>query len=257
MPKIITLDTAFSDATLPKLQWLDNFESQIRALPGLRAWWDASNPSYYTAAAGKLSKLTDRSGNGFDLVQNTGANQPTLSANFWGSVNGLSRDAASFDGVTDLFMQTASATLFDTTGAWTLVEYFQSNSASANVAFSPNSNNQFAAYINSATQFSGFAGNVSVAVSPVNVRAAVIATMNYPGAGNVAEYLEFNGTSATGSQPLNNYELPAAGLLGSYQAGHGLKFSGSIGEVLLFKSDLTQVAGALATIRAYLAFKYR
>ena len=38
MARIIQLDTAFTDTTLPTLQWLANYEAQVLAIPGLAGW---------------------------------------------------------------------------------------------------------------------------------------------------------------------------------------------------------------------------
>lgn len=61
----------------------------------LVAWYDASDPSYFTIETG-VAEWRDRSGNGLHLVQGVTANQPLRNLN----VNGLT--AVQFDGVNDV-----------------------------------------------------------------------------------------------------------------------------------------------------------
>lgn len=52
---------------------------------GLLAWWDASDESTVTLNAGNVSRLADKSGNGWHLAQATAANQPAYARN---AING-------------------------------------------------------------------------------------------------------------------------------------------------------------------------
>lgn len=50
------------------------------SVPGLTAWYDGSDAATITQAAGLISQVADKSGNGLNLTQATGALQPTVSA---------------------------------------------------------------------------------------------------------------------------------------------------------------------------------
>ena len=68
----------------PKWFWNPSF------LPGLAAWYDASDAASITATAGKVSQWADKSGNGRHLAQATGANQPSTGVDTMGGRNALS-----------------------------------------------------------------------------------------------------------------------------------------------------------------------
>jgi hypothetical protein len=58
-------------------------------LPGLVAWYDASDTSSITEAGGLVSQWDDKSGNGFHIVQATGSQQPTTGSHTMNSLNTL------------------------------------------------------------------------------------------------------------------------------------------------------------------------
>lgn len=255
MTKLFTLDGAVTDATLPKFTSLESVEASIRALPGLRAWWDPTTPAYYAASGGKVSALLDRSGNGFDALQATGVNQPNLIANGWGTLNGVVRDALGFDG-TDLFLKTAG-NVYDGTGLWTLVSFFTSNILTANVPQSANTGT-LAAYPSNAILTSANQNLISTSSSN-HARELTFLSINYPGSGNTTQYLESsNGPSPTTNSVASVAMIPnGPAVIGAFGNGRTTKFNGQIGEQIVLKADLNSVAGAWATLRAYFAFKYR
>jgi len=65
-------------------------------------WYDASDSSTITETSNRVSQLDDKSGNGYHLVQATGADQPLTNSVTLNSLNGLF-----FDGTTE-FMDTNS-----------------------------------------------------------------------------------------------------------------------------------------------------
>ena len=67
-------------------------------------WFDSSDLSTITESGGAISQWNDKSGNGRNLTQGTGASQPSLTTNF----NGL--NTVTFDGSND-FMETVSVTI--------------------------------------------------------------------------------------------------------------------------------------------------
>jgi hypothetical protein len=60
----------------------------------LVAWWDISNASSVTSSGGFASAVTDLTGNGHDLTQSTGANQPAYSATGRNSLPALTCDGS-------------------------------------------------------------------------------------------------------------------------------------------------------------------
>lgn len=64
-------------------------------LADLYAWWDATDSSTLTIATG-VSEWADKSGNGFDLTQTTGARQPVTGTRTIGGLNALEFHANRF-----------------------------------------------------------------------------------------------------------------------------------------------------------------
>jgi len=76
----------------------------------LQLWLDAADTSTITESSGLVSQWDDKSGQGNDAVQGTGANQPTTNAN---TQNG--KNVIDFDGSTD-FMSIADSASISLTG---------------------------------------------------------------------------------------------------------------------------------------------
>lgn len=81
------------------LGYVRNFSP--RFLPGLAAWYDAGDVGTVLNTAGAVSQWSDKSGFGRNLLQATGASQPTYS---------IATRTLTFDG-TDDFLKTAAFTL--------------------------------------------------------------------------------------------------------------------------------------------------
>lgn len=64
------------------------------SIEGLTAWFDASDASTITETLGSISQINDKSGNGFNLTQPTGAQQPQIEVAPWSSLLNTMR----FDG---------------------------------------------------------------------------------------------------------------------------------------------------------------
>ena len=76
-------------------------------MPPKTIWLDASDASTFTFSSGSaVSKWTDKSGNGYEFVQSTSANQPSRS----GMLNGLS--TVVFDGSNDFLRSNLAASAF-------------------------------------------------------------------------------------------------------------------------------------------------
>lgn len=256
MPRLLSLDTSFADTTIPKLQWLDDYITRIKALT-VHAWWDMALPANYTAVSGKVSQVTDLSGNGRHLVQALDANRPPINTSYFGAINGVNRGAAVFDGTTDLYMKTAS-TPFDGTGVWTMVEYLKLESVLSDFSTPLSCDGSgFAAYFSAAGVAQSFNGSLSVAGDRRGAKVARITRISYPGSGNAALYDEVNGTSNTASVAVGTNVPAGQAQIGAFGGGRTLKFKGGLSEVIVFKSDLTLVPANMQLVRDYLAFKYR
>ena len=221
-----------------------------------------------TVASGTLnlyatcSQLTDRSGNGFHLVQGTLANRPAISANYFGSISGTNRDALAFDGSTDNTLAT-SGNVYDGTYLWTEFLILKGTGNGSPIA-APGSANapafgkQYAFYQNGASSWGGFGGGISLSTAAQNTLAVMIGTFNYPGSGNVTARIEVNGVSNTATFSLGSNDPGTnAAIMGAYQQNHDLKYKGYLAERIVFKADLSGNSSAMALLRAYAAQKYR
>lgn len=84
-----------------------------RAIPGLLAWFDASDSSSYTVATG-VSEWRDKSGNNRTFAQSTGNNQPTVTTS-------SGRTVFTFDGTNDSLTSQTSLSLSSTHSVFAVV----------------------------------------------------------------------------------------------------------------------------------------
>jgi len=77
------------------------------------AWWDASEASTITSSGGDVSQFDDKKGNGINLVQATGSNQPKTGTR---TINGL--NVLDFDGLFDNLKVTFGANLTQETNIY-------------------------------------------------------------------------------------------------------------------------------------------
>lgn len=258
MTMVFTTDQAATGGTLPTFETLEQYETLITAISGLRGWWDASNPVYRTDVSGKCSQVNDRSGNGFHRVQATAGNRPPVQTDYWGALNGVHRDALSFDGTTDITMA-PSGNVYDGTTVWSEFLVFRPTNNGITIPISTASSSQYAMVVNSSTQIALIAGGSALSAVPiggVQQKLVAIGTYNYPGSGTVALSLDVNGVSAA-STPALGTTAPgtSTSLWGSYQSGHTFKYAGYISEHITVKGVID--AGTIAMLKAYAAFKYR
>lgn len=91
-------------------------------LPGLVAWYDASDTATITASAGKVSQWADKSGHGFHLTQATSTNQPSTGTN---TQNG--RNVVTLDGVNDALHATTTTPIASNAVTLYVVAYVANN----------------------------------------------------------------------------------------------------------------------------------
>lgn len=82
------------------------------SLPGLVAWYDASNAGSITSSSGNVSQWNDLSGSGFHLVQGTGANQPDTGVNTLNGLNVIKFIRANSDRMTKSGISTTVTSVF-------------------------------------------------------------------------------------------------------------------------------------------------
>jgi hypothetical protein len=77
-------------------------------------WLDAADTATITASSGSVSQWNDKSGNGYNVSQSNGANQPTTGTR---TLNGL--NTLDFDGTTDILQRASTSIVNQTDGLWT------------------------------------------------------------------------------------------------------------------------------------------
>ena len=87
--EVAVFDGTLTDAEIAQMEAYLNDKWGIQPIPlqvGATAWFDASDPYTIIETSGAVSQWNDKSGNGYDLVQATAANQPTTGTR---TLNGL------------------------------------------------------------------------------------------------------------------------------------------------------------------------
>lgn len=94
MGQLVRLNTVFGNKKLPVIidRDISALEAEIRALPGLRAFWDMSDPAVRNVSVGRIVKITDKSALGNHLTA-TPEQAPLLDNSILGGVS-----SAYFDG---------------------------------------------------------------------------------------------------------------------------------------------------------------
>lgn len=245
----ISSTPASASSVMPKLTRLAAYEAEIEDM-GLHAWYSPWNAAYRTDVGGKVSQLTDRSGNSRHLLQATDANRPLVSADYFGAINGQSRDGVAFSGTADLFMETA-ANLFDGTGVWSYFVFAVASGTAEGCMISNTANERINQQNGTTWRYWSPGVSVSPGGSIVGVPTLFIVTRSYPGSGNMtinveANYLA-NGavvTAANSGTPAGNN--PAAGKLRYGLAAPGTqRFAGILAETGVLKGIFSEPQKAL------------
>jgi hypothetical protein len=216
-------------------------------------WLDASDTSTITESGGAVSQWNDKSGNGFNVVQATGANQPTTGTR---SINGL--NVLDFTG--DFLIRTTATQLVDSsTGHFTAFAVWQTDSIiitggviSQDVG-SGTRMPQMIRHENAVVQTVRIAGGVfvdaagtSITIGTTNVAAAQHRTANIEAWINGLTNGSTNTTGTNGAVATNVY-------VGS--ASNGLQLlDGVIGEILVFNRNFVQ--SEMLAVGSYLSYKW-
>jgi len=203
-------------------------------------WLDASDESTITESGGAVSTWSDKSGNGYDLVQATSADQPATGTR---TINGL--NVLDFDG-TNHFMTTSSE-----------VRLSQPNHVflamrTDNIA---NGKQVFDSYPGAAdaswfqifgSQYYAFAG--SGLVGGTTVTSPILAHITY---NSTSSSVRVDGVDIlTGSLGTRDLSLLTLGA----RKDEAIPFDGALGEIIVVNGTLT--AGQISATETYLADKW-
>jgi hypothetical protein len=241
-------------------------------------WLDAADTATITSSSGSVSQWDDKSGNGFNVVQATGLNQPTTGTRTLKGLNVIDFDGtndrltSAFD-ITQLTSAKALTVMvvasFDVTGSGrTLVTAGRAtNTWDLGSGFSLNQDASGAVVT--------FIGLGAGTVNPFDFRSLLIETANtspniyaFSASASPATYSTFvNG--ANGANSLNSGTMPVANFLSSGSGNHrvvvgartssnptpiGNFLDGYVGEILLFDRVLT--TSERSSLRDYLNAKW-
>jgi hypothetical protein len=218
-------------------------------LTGVAGWWDATRISGVADAA-LLAAWPDSSGNGYDLAQATGANQPTYySTTGAGLING--KAAVTFDGANTWMLTAALAE----PQPFTLAAVAQNTLTTVNLQ-KPLAGSTLSATVHlyanlSATTFIscwGYAGATVVAgnYTPRTGQAHLFVL----GANGATSYAYFDGAAATGAGGSN--AMSGAFYVGGI--GPSFSWQGMIGEVMVWPRLLS--AGQVTQLHGYCQDKW-
>jgi hypothetical protein len=212
-------------------------------------WLDAADTSTITESSGSVSQWNDKSGNGYNVTQGTGLNQPTTGS---ATINGL--NVISFDGSND---RMSSAAVPSSSRPHSYVIVAKENSgqtaiksmintvgftATQEMAFffrTISSVRRLQSYVNG-----GFSSSISITSTNTNIL-----------------YLKLDG--ATSEIGFNNQSVVmnvggttrrAGFLIGANDTGTGEYFAGQMAEVFYFNNALTE--NQKRVLFAYLANKW-
>jgi hypothetical protein len=223
-------------------------------------WLDASDETTITESGGSVSQWDDKSGNGYNLQQGTGANQPATGTR---TLNGL--NVLDFDGTSDYL----AASLAASAGLFTVFAVFEQDASSndAVLTLAPASgddwNNTAGATLTTGNPASNMIAEIThryisladqafitgTPPSPAGVYVAVVDnTALTVSSGSNTD----SGTSFGGSASSNQVLISARFLSSAVRADLGL--NGAIAEVILVENTLT--AQQISDAEAYLANKW-
>ncbi|HMO74100.1 MAG TPA: hypothetical protein PKD48_02020 [Sphingopyxis sp.] len=250
MTRLYPSNVAADGSAMPKWHSLAAYEDAIAAISNLHGWYSAWSEDYRTDVGGKCSQLTDRSGNGRHLLQATDANRPPVSADYFGEIGGVARDALVFDGSTSLFLATSGNFYDGSSHTWSYAALVVPQRTGQRVIVGGGNERLMQ---QTTTQFRFFSPVFALTV-PTNtgVISRLIGIRDDPGATNVDYYLDCNGVSSSG--PVARANVTASPLrIGMTTAGANL-WEGAIAEIIIKKGVWS--ADEMTLLRAYLRFLY-
>jgi len=211
------------------------------SLPGLVAWYDASNSGSITQSGGAVSQWNDLSGSGFHVVQATGSKQPTTGATTLNGLNVLDFVRAN--------AQVLSKTSISTTVTSVFAVALNSSVPGTSVPFATNAATFF--YIQTGTPFlSMYAGGGGMTTSNNTTVGTAFTVYGIVNGGS--SVLNLNGTtSVPGTNPGSTTAATALHLGNDTGTNY---LNGSIAEVFVSSSVIT--GGDITSARTYLTGKW-
>lgn len=208
-------------------------------IPGLAAWYDASDPIFLTVDdSGYVSQWDDLSGNRRHLTQGTGSKQPQS-----GTVTQNGLNVVDFDG--DDYMVTAAFTQAQPTTWFVVARNTQASEYLWDGLFGRQA---FGMGLSSPGEICGYAGSPALSIAQTTPVTALW-TVEFNG---VSSVLRRNGTTIkTGDA--GTYSLSGGWVLGARYTYNG-NLVGWVGEVIMYDGLLS--TDDRATIEAYLKAKW-
>lgn len=203
------------------------------SLSGLVAWYDASDAATITQSAGAVSAWADKSGNGYNLAQDSAPARPTTGAATQNSLNVLV-----FDGNDDLRASTAA--IANGSSTFYLVARFTTD-------------NRWLATNGGAWQWFGFGSWYAGASGPSISPAASTDTWYALGVqfAGASSWMRRNGSQVAAGNPGANTTIQNLSV-GSRFAGWYV--TGQLGEVIVVGGSLT--TGERSSLESYLMTKW-
>lgn len=222
------------------------------ALPGLQMRLDSTDSSTLTESSGSVSRWDDKSGNGYDAVQNTGSLQPTTNAS---TQNGL--NIVDFDGTEYM---NGDSNLYDIPNgdnSLVLVSKRASEDASIDTSISMSvAGSEFWFHL-----YSSVSG-AQTFKNRVSAGGSVSSTGNDNDAFNISimrrlgssQSIEVNGESPPNNNAFAQNVASVDDFIIGGDTGAGFLFDGSFGEIMIYNRSLSD--GEVDCINQYASNKF-
>jgi len=218
-------------------------------LPGLQLWLDAADASTITESGGAVSQWDDKSGNGRNFTQGTGANQPTTGTRTQNSLNVFDFDGSdALVGPTTPNLDAAPVELFvacDVDGIGTFFSQTDKENGALRQLQVFRTTNALAPSVGSYV----LGQNTPITRNPQTGRFRV-AGINWISSGSVLR----DGNTTTALSVGSATESGVPWRVGARGPGLSFSLDGTVGEVLLFLRELT--ADERTGVLTYLADKW-
>lgn len=245
---IIRLNTSFNNTKLKTLQDYDTniIKQQILALPTLRAFYDATDPTNMTMNGNLVTRLNDLSVNQLHFAQTVTSNAPSYDEQAFGHTGGLV-----FNGSQWL----TANNLLNGQQVGSIVIFAKGDSDTLNVMISSATHTSIALYTrsNAIGAMSGGAGTRAnhVHIKPTNIILSYNTAQNFAVINTNDEHTVSNSTSGNVSIPSGHVNL------GRWNNSKTEMYIGKIGHVMMFTEDLSKNQAVFDLVHEYAKRKYR
>ena len=245
--------------------------SSAPPITGYKLWLDASIASSITSSGGAVSQWNDQSGNGYNFVQATGANQPITNSR---TLNG--KNTIDFDGTNDFMSNATNAnwTFMNNTGGSStfIVGYRDAPSGEVGLLDTSGGGSATRGMLISSlattrvVYWAVYAATGGAPVCRVNDGAMTdnagfyLTILSDPNNGTAANRGYVAIGSAAYTQGNTDTQTPSASapttgmFMGAESSGAGAFWNGTIAEVIIYPTKLS--TGDATTVKTYLAAKW-